>query len=79
MKAFTELADFDNIASEDWVAEGKNGKTVEANLDELIWHKAPTRTRSSVFAANAGPEKWREEYVERNSKFATMDWKTECV
>ena len=79
MKAFSELADFDNITSENWVAEGKNGETVEANLDELIWHKAPVRSRSSVFAPKAVPDKWKEVYVERNSKFVAMDWKAQGV
>lgn len=37
MRCFSELADLENVNNETWVEGGKNGETVEANLQELVY------------------------------------------
>ena len=74
MQCFSELADLENVADEDWVEKGMAGETVEGNLKDLIWHKAPARPESSTYQNEEGAKAWSKAYVERNKNFAMMDW-----
>ncbi|KAK3698971.1 hypothetical protein LTR37_016662 [Vermiconidia calcicola] len=74
LRCFSELADLDNIEDEDWVEKGKAGETVEGNLDELIWHKAPARPATASHHDEESEKHWRWAYVERNKNFAMKDW-----
>lgn len=77
MRAFSELADLENVADEDWIEKGKNGETVEGNMQELIWHKPPQRPSSSTYENQEGLKAWKRVYVDRNRKWAATDWKNE--
>ncbi|KIV82378.1 hypothetical protein PV11_04496 [Exophiala sideris] len=63
IRAFEELADLANVGDEDWVEKGKNGETVEGNVDELIWHHPPER-RSGKFVRETGVLKVAQAYKE---------------
>jgi NAD(P)-dependent dehydrogenase (short-subunit alcohol dehydrogenase family) len=71
LRCFSELADVDDVANENWVEQGKNGETVEGNLDKLIYHSAPDRPDSSSYSNEEGLKAWNNAYVERNKNFVT--------
>ncbi|KAK4901654.1 hypothetical protein LTR27_001426 [Elasticomyces elasticus] len=74
MRCFTELADFDNVADQDWVQKGKSGETVEGSLDQLMYHKPPGPAEEASYVNDKGLEAWAKIYFDRNKKFAEQDW-----
>lgn len=74
MRAFTELASLEEVGEEGWVETGKNGETVEGNLEELIWHQPPPRREESNYVDEEGIKAWKRAYRDRNIKFAAEDW-----
>lgn len=75
MRAFSVLADLENVADEDWVEKGKNGETVEGNMEELVWHQPPERKGASTFKSKEDINAWFRVYAARNKKWAATDWK----
>ncbi|KAK4507669.1 hypothetical protein PRZ48_001404 [Zasmidium cellare] len=69
IRAFTELADLDNVDKPDWVEDGKNGEVVECNIENLIYHPAPARPNGSRHLSAEGMRAWAETYVGRNRGF----------
>lgn len=74
LKVFSELADLDGVGDPGWVERGKNGEVVEGNIQELIYHPAPSRPTSSSHMNVEGMKAWAQTYIERNKKFAAQDW-----
>ena len=77
IRCFSELADLESVADEDWVEKGKAGETVEGNIDELIYHKAPERPGQTTYRDVDSEKAWAEIYIDRNRNFAAMDWKSQ--
>jgi hypothetical protein len=77
MRCFSELADLENVANEDWVEKGMSGETVEGNLEELTYHAAPKRPQTTSYHNETGAKAWLSVYEERNRNFAMTDWEKE--
>lgn len=76
-RAFSVLADIENVADEDWVEKGKNGETVEANMEDLIFHQPLVRQGASTMKSPDDIKNWFKIYTDRNKKWAATDWKNE--
>lgn len=74
MRAFAELGSLEAVAEAGWVEKGRNGETVEGNLEELIWHQAPPRREASSYVDEEGMKAWQRAYRDRNVRFAEEDW-----
>ncbi|KAK0256688.1 hypothetical protein LTR29_012414 [Friedmanniomyces endolithicus] len=74
MRCFSELADLDGVGDAEWVERGKSGETVEGNLEELTWHRAPGKPEGASYINDEGQAAWAKIYFERNKKFAAMEW-----
>lgn len=77
IRAFDAMAEFTRVGEEAWVCEGCNGETVEGNLGELVWHRAPGRKEESSYVNEEGMAAWRRAYRERNVRFAGEEWMKE--
>jgi hypothetical protein len=77
MRCFSELADLENVANEDWVEKGMSGETVEGNLEELTYHAAPKRPQTTSYHNEKGAKAWLSVYEDRNRNFAMTDWEKE--
>jgi NAD(P)-dependent dehydrogenase (short-subunit alcohol dehydrogenase family) len=45
MRCFDAVADLGNFDDANWVKQGRNGETVEGNVQELLWHHVPQRPK----------------------------------
>lgn len=69
MRCFEELALLSQSTDADWVNRGYNGRVVEGNLKDLIWHDPPARPAQSKYASKGAGDVWAKVYKERNSRF----------
>jgi 15-hydroxyprostaglandin dehydrogenase (NAD) len=72
MRVFSELADIDSVGKDDWVEQGKNGETVEGNMDKLIYHRPPPRPEISSYSNEEGMKAWNQAYIDRNRNFVVV-------
>ena len=78
MRCFSELADLENVAQEDWVEGGRTGETVEGILEELIYHQGlQRRTDAGAHDDQRSMKAWLSVYEDRNRKFGMTDWEAE--
>lgn len=57
--------------------KGKNGETVEANMEDLIFHQPLVRQGASTMKSPDDIKNWFKIYTDRNKKWAATDWKNE--
>lgn len=71
MRCFEEVADLAGVGDTDWVRSGRSGDTVEANVNDLIWHQppAPPGAKDAKFDRQKAAEVVAQAYRERILSF----------